>query len=127
MNNLPIGRPTGSGPMPNAGPGYPPGTDRSIPPRSDLGGDRASESTTLRARVDSRPVGLGSIISLFVGLMFVFILAAAVAQFAVRGDRQQAGEAPPAPAVTQDQAPAKPSPPADGNPAGSTSRDAVTP
>ncbi len=127
MNNLPIGRPTGSGPMPNAGPGYPPGTDRSIPPRSDLGGDRASESTTLRARVDSRPVGLGSIISLFVGLMFVFILAAAVAQFAVRGDRQQAGEAPPAPAVTQDQAPANPSPPADGNPAGSTSRDAVTP
>jgi hypothetical protein len=36
-------------------------------------------------------------------------------------------EAPAAPAVTQDQAPAQPSPPADGNPAGSVSREAVTP
>jgi hypothetical protein len=114
--------------MPNAGPGYPPSTDRSITPRSDFGGDRASESTTLRGRVDRRPVGLGSIIGFFIGLMFVFILAAAVAQFAVRGDnREQAGEAPPAPAVTQGQTPAAPSPPADGNPAANTSRDAVTP
>lgn len=127
MNDLPVGRPTGSGPMPNAGPGYPPSTDRSIPPRSDSDGDRASESTTLRGRVDRRPVGLGSVIGFFIGLMFVFILAAAVAQFAVRGDRQEAGQAPAAPAVAQDQVPAAPAPPADGNPAGSTTREAVTP
>lgn len=128
MNDLPIGgRPTGSGPMHNAGPGYPPDTDRSIPPRTDPR-DHTSEARSLGGRADRRPVGFGSIIGFFVGLMFVFILAAAVAQFAVRGERQApAAQAPPAPAVTQDQTPAKPSPPADGNPAANTTRDAVTP
>ncbi len=126
MNDLPVAAPTGSGPMPNAGlviRRRPIALSASLGPR----GDRASESTTMRGRVDNRPMGLGSVIGFFVGLMIVFILAAAAAQFAVRGDRQQAGEAPSAPAVTQDQTPAKPSPPADGNPAGNTSRDAVTP
>jgi hypothetical protein len=124
MNDLPMGRPSGSGSMPevHSQPGYPPNTDR---PMTNLSERVASPS--LRRGMDRRPVGLGSVIGFFVGLMFVFILAAAVAQFAVRGDRQQAGQAPPAPAVTQDQTPAKPSPPADGNPAANVSPNATTP
>jgi hypothetical protein len=118
MSDIPAGRPTpphttSSGPVP-ANPVDSPDAARPVH-AGDYGG-----------RTNRRPLGLGSVIGFFFGLMFVFVLAAAVAQLAVRGDRQ-VGEAPAAPAVTQDQAPAKPSPPADGNPAGSVSRDAVTP
>ncbi len=119
MSDIPAGRPTpphttSSGPVP-ANPVDSP--DAARPAYTGEYGAR---------RFDRQPLGLGSVIGFFLGLMFVFVLAAAIAQLAVRGDRQ-VGEAPAAPAVTQDQAPAQPSPPADGNPAGSVSREAVTP
>jgi hypothetical protein len=120
MNDLPMGRPAGSGPV---------GPDPSKvanPGRPSYPVEDTAGANTLRRRVDARPVGLGSIVAFFFGLMVLFILAAAVAQFAVRGDAQ-APVAPSAPPVTQDQTPARPSPPADGNPAGSTTPDAVTP
>lgn len=117
MNDLPINRPAGSDT----------GGRQNIPP-DQLHQDRdfRSDAGSIRGRLDSRPVGLGSAIGFFAALMFLFVMAAAVAQFAVRGERN-VGDAPAAPPVTQDQTPAQPSPPADGNPAGSTSRDAVTP
>lgn len=136
MNDLPVNRPVGS----NTG-GRP-----NIPPdelhrQDEIRGDRGG----IRTRSDGRSYGLGTAIGFFAALLFLFVMAAAVAQFAVRGDRtadnvptapsatqtqsptREVGDAPPAPPVTQDQTPAQPSPPADGNPAGSTSRDAVTP
>jgi hypothetical protein len=133
MNDLPMGRPSGSGSMPQAHgqPGYPPNTDR---PNVNMSERPASPS--LKRGIDRRPMGLGSVIGFFFGLMFVFLLAAAVAQYAVRGDRQTrdgtasapaAGQAPRAPAVTLDQTPGKPSPPADGNPAASVTPNATTP
>lgn len=116
MNDLPIGRPAN---LESRRPTVPDDMPRQT---HDL--DRTPG--TPRARLDSRPVGFGSAIGTFAALMVLFILAAAVAQFVVRGDRD-VGNAPTAPPVAQDQTPAQPSPPADGNPAGSTSRDAVTP
>ena len=136
MNDLPIYRPVGSDT----------GGRPSIPPDElHRENDFRRDAGAIRSGVDSRPVGLGTAIGLFAALLFLFVMAAAVAQFAVRGDRtannpptapsatqnasptRDVGDAPAAPPVTQDQTPAQPSPPADGNPAGSTSRDAVTP
>lgn len=113
-----------SGPMPPGPgrPGYRPDIERPVE-RSD----RHLGDLSLRSRIDPRPIGIGSVFAFFVALMVMFIIAAAVAQFAVRNDRQEAGTAPPPPPVTQDATPAKPSPPADGNPAGKASPDAVTP
>lgn len=117
MNDLPINRPVGSDP--GGRPTVPPDElHREHEFRRDVG--------SIRGRLDSRPVGLGSAVGFFVALLFLFVMAAAVAQFAVRGDRN-VGDAPAAPPITQDQTPAQPSPAADGSPAGSTSRDAVTP
>jgi hypothetical protein len=117
MNDLPINRPVGSDT----------GGRPSIPPDElHREHDFRRDAGAIRSRVDSRPVGLGTAIGFFAALLFLFVMAAAVAQFAVRGDRN-VGNAPAAPPVTQDQTPAQPSPPADGNPAGNTSRDAVTP
>ena len=120
MTDLPIQRPAGA----NTG-GRP-----SIPPdqlyRHGEDGQRESTPGNIRGRLDSRPVGLGSAVGYFVALLFLFVMAAALAQFEVRADRN-AGVAPTTPPVTQDQTPAQPSAPADGNPAGSTTRDAVTP
>ncbi len=120
MNDLPMGRPAGSGPV---------GPDPSASPNANdpaYLSDRQLRDNSLRRRLDSRPIGLGSVIAFFIGLMTVFILAAAVAQLAVRGGTD-AVTAPSAPPVTQDQTPAKPSPPADGNPAGATSPEGVKP
>ncbi len=111
MNDLPIGRPESSDSVRTTVTPHAPEQTRDL---------------QLRTRLDSRPVGLGSAVGMFAAIMVLFILAAAVAQFVVRGDRD-AGNAPAAPPVAQDQTPVQPSPPADGNPAGSTSRDAVTP
>ncbi len=117
MNDLPINRP-----------GRPEmdGRPNTAPDDMHPSHDFRREAGSIRGRIDSRPVGLGSAIGFFVALLFLFVMAAAVAQFAVRGDRS-VGDAPAAPPVTQDQTPAQPSPAADGNPVGSTSRDAVTP
>lgn len=111
MNDLPIGRPATS----DSG-------RTTVTPHAP----QETREPQLRARLDRRPVGLGSAIGYFATLMVLFVLAAAIAQFVVRGDRN-AGNAPTAPPVAQDKTPVQPSPPADGNPAGSTSRDAVTP
>ena len=116
MNDLPMGRPTGSGPV------GPDPSQAGSPQRSGYPLDTTEKHTSMRRRMDSRPVGLGSIVGFFLALMVLFILAAAVAQFAVRG-----GSTVEAPPVTQDQTPAQPLPQADGNPAGATSPDAVTP
>ena len=117
MNDLPINRPVGSTT----------GGRPTIPP-DQLYRHPEGESTpgNLRNRLHTRPFGLGTALGFFAALMVLFIMAAAVAQFAVRGD-PTVGDAPAAPPVMQDQTPAQPSPPADGNPGGSTSRDAVTP
>jgi hypothetical protein len=119
MNDLPANRPTGQTPVtPN-----PIGGD----PRAGVAYQHAhsADNDVLRRRASGSP-GLGSAVGFFLALMVLFVLASAVAQFAVRGDRG-VSEAPPAPPVTQQQTPAQPSPPADGNPAGATSPEAVTP
>lgn len=117
MNDLPVNPPVGS----------PPGGRPSMQP-DDVHRPRdiRHDAGTVSGRPDSEPIGLGSAIGFFLALMLLFIMAAAVAQFAVRGD-SSVGQAPGAPPVAQDQTPAQPSPPADGNPAGATSPDAVTP
>lgn len=139
MNDLPIGRPHpgGSSPINSESTTTAATTgrsdQRSMNERSGTSGsgtgpDTASGYVGQRGSRRSPPTGMGSIIGFFIGLMFVFLFAAAVAQYAVRGDRQETGTAtPPAPPVTQEQVPAQPSPPADGNPAGNTTRDGVTP
>lgn len=137
MNDLPIGRPhPGGRPSDNSEAGAAGSgrlDSRSVNERSGMGRSQTTGPDTASGYVGQRgsrrspPTGVGSIIGFFVGLMVVFIFAAAIAQYAVRGDRQQTGTAPPAPPVTQEQVPAQPSPPADGNPGGSTTRDAVTP
>ena len=76
--------------------------------------------------------GFGSAIGVFLALMVLFVLAAGVAQLAVHDDRDvgvrdPVTEAPRAPPVEEDVVPAQPAPPADGNPAGQVSPDAVTP
>jgi hypothetical protein len=137
MDDLPIGRPHPGGPSPigsdaaSSGIGRP--DPRAVNERSGVSGSRDTGPDTASGYVGQRgsrrspATGFGSIIGFFLGLIFLFILAAGIAQYAVRGDRQQTGTAPPAPPVTQEQVPAQPSPPADGNPGGNTSRDAVTP
>jgi hypothetical protein len=119
MNDLPATGPTGPTPVtPN-----PMGGD----PRAAVAYQhaRSADDDVVRKRTSGSP-GLGSAVGFFLALMVLFVLAAAVAQFAVRGDRSVT-DAPPAPPVTQQQTPAQTSPPADGNPAGATSPEAVTP
>ena len=122
MNDLPLG---------------PRGQDSNPPPPRTAGSDYDPGRSELRRLVSPPRAGVGTAIAMFFGLMTLFILAAAVAQFAVRGNggaapnavssERKVPEAPPAPPVLQDRTPAQPSPPADGNPAGNTSREAVTP
>ncbi len=95
MNDLPIGRPIPGGSSGNseigaAGSGRL--DPRSVNERSGMGRSQTTGPDTASGYVGQRgsrrspPTGFGSIIGFFVGLMVVFIFAAAIAQYAVRGD-----------------------------------------
>jgi hypothetical protein len=62
-------------------------------------------------------------------MLGLFITAAGLASLIVSEDAPTVTgpQAPPAPPVTEEKVPAAPSPPADGNPAGRATPEAVTP